>query len=205
MIDSYLQLSYAIASRTNALKSSVTLDLNAWYFVMITLTGVNATLSVDGQDASILIANSPFTVLDVRSNLFVGGYSSHVQISSLTGTSEGFYGSVSHFEINGRMLDLIIDADFGFGVTESNVSTCAGNPCSNGGECVPFGPSFVCNCPVGFTGLLCGSMSDPCETGTTLCADGSTCQSSNDGLSFACICPLGRGGNLCDQGELHYS
>ncbi len=178
------------------------LGLNAWYFVTITFTGANATISVDGQDAGILTANSPFTVLDVRSNLFVGGYSSYVNISSLTGTSEGFYGSVSHFEINGRLLDLIIDADFGFGVTESNVSTCAGNPCLNG-ECVQIGPSFVCNCPVGFTGLLCGSMSDPCEAGATLCADGSTCQSSSDGLSFVCVCPLGRGGKFCDQGELN--
>ncbi len=201
LIDGYFQLSYSSGSGGNTLRSTSTVDVNAWHTVVITLARMNATLTIEGRDTDILVVNSPFTIIDVRSNLFIGGYSRFVNISSLTGTTQGFIGSISQLEINGQMLDLIVDADFGFGITQSNVSVCAGNPCLNSGECVEMGPSFVCNCPTGFIGLLCGSNEDPCVVGAGLCAFGSTCQASSDGLNFVCICPLNRGGELCDESE----
>lgn len=203
LFNSFLQLSYSLGSGRNTLSSSTRLDLNAWYFVTVTLQGPNATLLVDGQIPDVLTAHSPFTALDVQSNVFLGGYSSFMNISTLTNTSEGFNGSISHFEIDGRVLDLISEADFGYGVRESGVSPCAGNPCLNGGQCMEMGPSFICQCTAAFTGLLCGSMVDLCEAGANLCAEGSTCVTSEDGLRFTCLCPVNRGGDFCNEGRLH--
>ena len=183
----------------NTVTSLGQLELNAWYTIVVSIEGGNATLSVNGQVPAV--ARPPFTILNVRSNLWLGGYNNFVNISSLTGTSQGFNGSVSLLEINGRTVDLILDADFGYGVTQSETSTCAGNPCFNGGQCIENGPSFVCECSGGYTGLLCGSLLDPCVLGATLCASGSTCQANSNGVNFTCLCPFRRGGDFCDQGE----
>ena len=37
----------------------------------------------------------------------------------------------------------------------SDKNECATNPCSNGAQCVNIDGSYVCNCPTGWTGVLC--------------------------------------------------
>lgn len=202
LVNRSLQFSYSLGAGVNTVTSLGQLELNAWYTVEISLEGGNATLSIDGQVPTFAIP--PFMFLTVHSNVWLGGYSNFINISSLTGTSQGFNGSMSLLEINGRMVDFILDAEFGFGVTQSETSTCAGDPCLNGGRCVEVGPSFVCECVGGYTGLLCGSVLEPCVIGASLCALGSTCQANSNGINFTCLCPVGRGGDLCDQGESCY-
>ena len=199
LVDRSLQFSYSLGAGVSTVTSLGQLELNAWYTIVVTIEGGNATLSIDGQLPAV--ARPHFTILNVRTNVWLGGYNNFMNISSLTGTSQGFNGSVSLLEINGRSVDLILDAEFGYGVTQSETSTCAGNPCFNGGQCIEVGPSFVCECSGGYTGLLCGSLVDPCVIGATLCQSGSTCQANSNGVNFTCLCPFGRGGDFCDQGE----
>ncbi len=201
LFNGYFQVYCAYGFGRNTFRSSYTVNINTWYLVNIILTRSSVTLTTEGQGTDVLETDTQFSVLDVQSNLFIGGYSSFVNISSLTGTTQGFMGSISQLEINDENLDLIVDADFGFGIAQSNVSVCAGNPCLNDGECIEIGPSFVCNCSTEFTGILCGSREDPCIVGATLCASDSTCQTASDGLSFECICPINRGGEFCDESE----
>ena len=124
---------------------------------------------------------------------------SFVNVSSITGTNQGFTGCVSSLSIDKMEIDLILDAESGYGVGMCNSSSCQGNPCFNGGSCLDAGSSFVCECVGGFTGPLCGSMVNPCTSDS--CPVGSTCQPNINGLNFTCLCPLGRVGNSCEQGE----
>ena len=41
----------------------------------------------------------------------------------------------------------------------SDIDECTSGPCQNGGSCVDGLNSFTCNCPSGFTGVLCESKS----------------------------------------------
>lgn len=203
LIDRTLQFSYSLGAGVSTVSTSNQLELNAWYIAMVTIEGGSAMLFVNGQAPGF--STLPVIFLNLRSNIWLGGYSNFINITGLTGTSEGFNGSVSLLEINGRSLDLILGAEFGYGVTQSETSTCVGNPCLNGGQCVESGPSFVCVCTDVFTGPLCGSEVDPCVVGATQCGSGSTCQAANDGVTFTCLCRLGRGGDLCDQGMLKHT
>ena len=122
-----------------------------------------------------------------------------VNVSSITGTNQGFTGCVSSLSIDNMDVDLILDTESGYGVGMCNSSSCQGNPCFNGGSCLDAGSSFVCECVGGFTGPLCGSMMNPCTSDS--CPLGSTCQPNINGLNFTCLCPLGRAGDDCEQGE----
>jgi hypothetical protein len=70
---------------------------------------------------------------------------------------------------------------------------CESSPCSNGGSCLNALLSFVCTCPLGFTGIRCES--DINECGSSPCRNGGTC--GNGIRSFVCKCPPGFTGNLC--------
>ena len=123
-----------------------------------------------------------------------------MNISSLTGAQNGFSGCISSVALNGREVDLVIEAEQGFGVGQCNTSRCSGDPCQNGGSCVEAGTNFVCMCSAGYTGQLCAGEVQPCDG--VVCQNGGTCITSADGTNFTCLCPLNRGGILCEDGEL---
>jgi hypothetical protein len=74
---------------------------------------------------------------------------------------------------------------------------CTSNPCRNGGQCVPLGAGFICNCPVQFTGNLCEAPAptpcqpNPCQNGGTCIPQGTT--------SFICQCPSTFYGYCCEN------
>ena len=43
------------------------------------------------------------------------------------------------------------------------IDECASNPCQNGATCVDRLLGYDCNCPTGFTGLLCGTGTSTCH------------------------------------------
>ena len=63
---------------------------------------------------------------------------------------------------------------------------CLNFPCHNGGECQDHGGSdFTCLCKNGFTGNLCETMIDFCESNP--CNNGGRCLGFTGG--YTCICP----------------
>ena len=179
------------------------LDLNSWHTVTATLSSATSELTVDDEPLIRGSTQSIFIVLNTHSLVWLGGYASFIDPSSATGTEEGFTGCISSLTINDQSVDLIPDADHGYGVSQCNTSSCEARPCMNGGSCVEEGPSFVCVCPPGLSGPLCSRDSDRCSSEPGLCADGATCVRSEDGTTYSCICPIGRDGERCDEGTPH--
>ncbi len=199
LIEGYVHYGFNLGDGDALITSTDPVALGVWHTVTVSRTELIGSLIVDDSPALFASSSPPFTGLNVGSSLYLGGHLSFINISSVVGTSVGFSGCVSSVSINGQELDLIVGADYGYGIGTCNVSLCVGEPCLNGGLCQEAGPSFACECTAGFTGPLCGSQFDPCADAA--CAEGATCQSDITGLSFTCICPLGRGGTLCDQGK----
>jgi len=68
------------------------------------------------------------------------------------------------------------------------------NPCLNGGSCRDSFGSYVCDCPLGFTGRHCEININDCENAP--CRNGRCIDNIN---SFKCECYQGWAGNLCDR------
>ena len=198
LVDGFVQFGFNLGSGGIVISSTGPLQLDTFHTVTVSRNGANGTLYVDDSNPVFGSSPSPFTGLSLRNNLYLGGHETFINVSSIAGTSEGFTGCIESLIINNQDVDLILGAEFGFGIGNCNVSLCRGSPCLNGGTCTETGSSFVCQCSEGYTGPLCGSLGDPCDAST--CSEGSTCQPSTDGLTFTCLCPLGRGGDNCDQG-----
>ena len=202
LINRHVEFRYNLGSGPVFIVSETELELNTWHTVTATLSSGRGELRVDN---GALITGSPpsiFTVLNTQSGVWLGGYADFVDLSSVVGTAERFSGCISSLAIDDGQLDLIIDADNGYDVAQCNTSSCDNQPCMNGGTCIEEGPSFVCVCPPGVSGVLCSGRVDRCGSEPGLCADGATCVNSEDDLTFTCLCPIARGGVHCDEGEL---
>ena len=200
LVDGQVELRFNLGSGHLSVTSETELELQAWHVLTATLSSGRGELTVDNEPLIMGSSQSLFTVLNTQNDIWVGGYTNFIDLSSIAGTAESFSGCISDVTIDGSSVDLILDADNGYGVTQCNTSSCDAQPCLNGGSCVEEGPSFVCVCPAGLSGPLCNRVADRCGEEPELCADGATCINSEDGLSFSCICPIGRDGEHCDEG-----
>jgi cubilin len=73
------------------------------------------------------------------------------------------------------------------------MSPCASGPCLNGGTCIPLATSFVCNCPLGYSGFMCQNQIDNCANRP--CLNGGTCV---NGLgTHTCQCSASFTGDNC--------
>lgn len=203
LVDGRLELRYNLGSGGFIVRSENEVELNTWHAVTATLSFGRGELTVDNEPLITGSSQSIFTVLDAQNSIWLGGYENFVDLTSISGTADGFNGCISSLTIDDSTLDLIIDADNGYDVTQCDTSSCTNAPCMNGGSCIEEGPSFVCVCPPGVVGILCSNMADRCLTEPDLCAEGATCVNSEDGLTFFCLCPVGRDGERCDEGKFY--
>ena len=201
LVEGIVQFRYSLGAASTVISSPMSVSMSVWHRVTAQLEMSNSSLLVDSQVIVFGYDTSPFNTLNTYSNLWLGGYNNFINVSSITGVDSGLNGCISQLNVNSRAIDLIQDAEFGFGVTQCDTNFCTGNPCLNGGSCIEKGSSFVCLCTSVYTGPLCGSAVNPCVEGALICTAGATCVPSLDGLSFECQCPLGRGGETCDEGK----
>ncbi|KAF4523249.1 hypothetical protein B566_EDAN006872 [Ephemera danica] len=144
------------------------------------------------------------TQLNTRPVLLIGGFdrgNSSLLPHDLPKHS-GFEGCVSNIEIKtGSSVTRYFPPGppasplQGRAVSQHSVQACASNPCLHRGICLPHGPSFTCLCAQGWFGPICAEPSNPCDSKTSLCAEGSTCVPLLRG--YECDCPLGKTGPFC--------
>ena len=201
LVSGQVEFRYNLGSGEIFIQSEREIELGTWHTVTATLSFGLGELTVDSDQLIAGASQSLFTILNTQNYVWLGGYTSSVNLSPVTGTVGGLRGCVLSLEINGSPLDVIADADSGLDVTQCNISSCSNQPCMNGGSCIEEGPSFVCECPTGVYGPLCNGMADRCGSQPDLCANGATCMNSDDGLGFTCLCPIGRDGERCDEGR----
>ena len=200
LVDGYVELRYSLGSvEVVLIRSANRIQLNMWHVVTAVLNSRYGELVVDNELPVTGSSPPPFTVLNTQNNVWLGGYASFINLSSIANSTTGFNGAIFSLAIDDRNLGLIVDADFGYGVSQYSTDVCENSPCMNGATCMEQGPSFVCQCPSGFTGALCVSMVDRCVSEKGLCAENATCQSREDGIGYICLCPLGMAGERCDE------
>lgn len=73
--------------------------------------------------------------------------------------------------------------DVGVACFDLTTNLCDSQPCANNGQCVNHITSFLCVCPVGFSGTLCEN--DPCDSNP--CEHNGTCIPERN--YYHCICP----------------
>ncbi len=72
-------------------------------------------------------------------------------------------------------------------------SSCAPNPCLNGGTCTDEVGDFSCVCAAGYDGKTCSNNIDDCAVAP--CLNGGTCVDGVD--SFSCTCAPNYSGQIC--------
>lgn len=199
-----VELWYDLGQGAFNITSQVSLSLNEWHTIQVSRSGRVGELMVDDNPSVSGISPGYFTLLQLSSDLYVGGAPMPSSLPVQLRTLSGFRGCVRELRearfVNSRV-DLIADARFGQGVTECpNLNLCASNSCQNGGTCVNTLESFTCECAPGFTGGLCEidicAVSNPCQNNGVCYVD------SEDPTTLLCNCSAPFVGQTCAESKL---
>ena len=187
-----------------SLESDVALALDQWHSIEVSRTGSSGRLIVDNTLPITGSSTGSFTSLQLGDNLFLGGVPNSHSIALSTGTTVGFNGCIRNVFTGSSLepLDLLADAVFGSEVTECSISPCERYSCSNGGTCMETGAdTFMCVCPIGFTGSLCDTsvceISNPCQNNGACVVE---TVNGTDELQCDCSLPYA-GGAFCTESK----
>lgn len=199
-----VELWYDLGQGAVNITSQVMLSLDEWHTIQVSRSGRDGELMVDGN--SVVSGTSPgtFTLLQLSSDLYVGGAPMPSSLPVQLRTLSGYHGCVRELRVARFVesrVDLMADARNGQGVTECpNLSLCDSDSCQNGGTCVNTLESFVCECVPGFTGGQCEVdlcvVSNPCQN------NGVCYVQSEDPTTLLCNCSAPFTGQTCTESKL---
>lgn len=159
MDQGHFEFRFDLGTGPAILRSPEPVSLNHWHWVKISRTGLEGILEIDDEVVAIGQSQGAFTQLTLMQNLFVGGHRNFDETSKLANVSESFDGCIQKIVINNKPLKLMQDAKFGVNI-ESCAHPCVGQPCLNGGECIPKKDVYTCYCPLGFASTNCETKLD---------------------------------------------
>ena len=207
IIDGFVEFGYdnGIGSESVMIRSDVQLRLDEWHYIEASKYGHSGSLIVNDRQPVHDESFGTLMSLSLGGSLWVGGIDEVTGISSVTYTSSAFRGCIDQLTINSEPIDLISDAEMGYGIRQCNTSLCQPNLCMNGGSCQDGGSNFFCECQYPFTGPLCANSTVNLCDNTLLCASGATCVVAANGVDYSCACSAGATGERCSQSKLTYA
>ncbi|ESP03639.1 hypothetical protein LOTGIDRAFT_224298 [Lottia gigantea] len=152
--DSYLEFRFDLGTGPAKIRSLKPLELNVWHVVRVERTGLQGTLVVDDQLEMEGDAQGAYTQLTLLENLFIGGHSNYDETSKHVNMTSSFSGCIQKVVINKKPVDIMESAIDGVNI-EPCEHPCDGEPCMNGGECIPHHDIYQCYCPLGFSNTNC--------------------------------------------------
>jgi hypothetical protein len=211
LYNGFVELRYNLGSSTAVLVSRENISLNEWHRIAVSRTEKFGTLILDGHPPVSGTSPGITYLLNVASDLFLGGIDHMSKLSKDTGLTSGFSGCISDFSINLVKYDLSIDGSLsGDGKWGQGVSECRDHPCTmincqNGGTCVDSNDlgDYSCICPESFVDEFCQTeVVNPCEHLNGGCHVDSLCVFDFEIQSRICQCPLKpdpRTGEFCNE------
>lgn len=98
MVDQRVEYRYDLGSGPAILISNP-VSLNEWHHAVVSLSGPNGLLTVDGGPEIVNDFVGFLSVLDAAGDVFLGGVSNYSTISPHVGTEVGFTGCISNMEV----------------------------------------------------------------------------------------------------------
>lgn len=208
----HVEFRYDLGSGAAILKTPEKIKVGTFHRVTARRFGKDGILKLDdGPDVS---STSPGMMrsLNLVTPIYLGSLPNitHV-LSNNTGVRVGFVGCVESLSVKSSERSVTYDLtqdnagdiEYEHDVHECGVSSCAGSPCLNGGQCLELdaGINFECSCPTDFSGVRCderkkSKRSLSCSSNP--CQNGGSCLQLDSG-NFVCNCPSSHDGDRCEK------
>ncbi|XP_033738487.1 pikachurin-like [Pecten maximus] len=154
MKEGHLEFCFDLGTGPGVIRSVEELSLGQWHWVRVSRTGLRGVMEVDEQPRVEGVSQGAFTQLTLLQDLYIGGHSNYDHTSRLANLTTSFQGCIQKVIINEQPLQLLEDASHGVNI-EGCEHPCLGEPCMNGGECVPDRDVYQCFCPLGYGNTNC--------------------------------------------------
>lgn len=193
----HAEFHYNLGGGPAIIVSNTNLTVEQWHSIEARRNGRSGTLIVNNQMP--ITGESPrgYNSLQLSGDLLIGGLIDTMILPGDLSTAQHFHGCIRDFQLRtsgGQPLPLISAA-----VRGADISDCPACQCRNGGVCIEGSESsYLCDCPLEYTGLLCENelctINNPCQ-------NGGRCypvEGESGAVELMCNCSLPFGGDRCD-------
>uniref|UniRef100_A0A8C6RCQ4 Agrin n=1 Tax=Nannospalax galili TaxID=1026970 RepID=A0A8C6RCQ4_NANGA len=156
----HLEFRYDLGKGAAVIRSKEPIALGTWIRVSLERNGRKGALRV-GDGPRVLgesPVSVPHTMLNLKEPLYVGGAPDFSKLARAAAVSSGFDGAIQLVSLKGHQLltqEHVLQAVDVSSFADHPCTQALGNPCLNGGSCLPREATYECLCPGGFSGLHC--------------------------------------------------
>ncbi|XP_078656989.1 pikachurin-like isoform X2 [Branchiostoma floridae x Branchiostoma belcheri] len=150
----FLEFRFDCGTGPAIIRSAEPVTMGEWHRVILSRTARDGVMTVDYNPPVSGTAEGGFSQISFITPLYIGGVADYEEVAKYSGVYEPFHGDIQKIIINDSPMDLISSAIVGVNVANAD-HPCVGDPCVNGGLCVPDHDFYSCNCPLGYHGMDC--------------------------------------------------
>lgn len=154
----HLEFCYDLGKGAAVIRSKEPIALGTWVRVFLERNGRKGALQVGDGPRVLGESPVPHTMLNLKEPLYIGGAPDFSKLARGAAVSSGFNGVIQLVSLRGHQLltqEHVLRAVDVSPFADHPCTQALGNPCLNGGSCVPREATYECLCPGGFSGLHC--------------------------------------------------